>query len=307
MNSELVSVVIPTFNYGRYVAEAVESVLAQTYRPVEVIVVDDGSTDDTPSRLLPYADRIRVIRQTNQGLSAARNAGVRAARGGLVALLDSDDLWHPRRLEIQMRYLAAHPTTGLVASGHLSDLGAGWPEVTDLDGTGARAVSVRELLIRARFGTCGVLIRRECFDTVGDFDTSLRSAEDRDMWLRIAERFAVVKLEAPLWYYRPHDGSMSWAAARMEENELTVLRRALETLGTVRGDVPLRCKALSYALKSAAVRYLATGQPGRALARLVRSFALWPLPYRADERITRFERVKMVVLSLLQLAGVRGA
>ena len=105
----LVSVVIPTFNYGHCVVDAVESALGQTYSPVEVIVVDDGSTDDTRARLEPYRDRINYVHQPNQGLSAARNTGIRAARGPLVALLDSDDAFHPRKLELQVAYLRAHP------------------------------------------------------------------------------------------------------------------------------------------------------------------------------------------------------
>src|SRR5271165_7143352 len=102
MSAPLISVVIPTYNYGRYVPQAVESVLAQTFKDFEIIVVDDGSTDDTPQQLEPYQDRIRVHKQANQGVSAARNAGVRLARAALVAFLDADDVWHPRKLEIQM-------------------------------------------------------------------------------------------------------------------------------------------------------------------------------------------------------------
>ena len=105
MNNELISVVIPTYNYGHFVTEAVDSVLAQTYRHYEVVVVDDGSTDDTRARLAPYGDRIRYIHQENQGLSAARNTGIRAARGGVIGLLDSDDKWHPRKLETQAAFL----------------------------------------------------------------------------------------------------------------------------------------------------------------------------------------------------------
>src|SRR5688572_5767710 len=105
----LVSVVIPTYNYGHLVAEAVDSALAQTYPAVEVLVVDDGSTDDTWDRLARYGDRIRCVRQANAGLSAARNTGIRAAHGEYVALLDSDDAFHPRKLDLQMRYLTSRP------------------------------------------------------------------------------------------------------------------------------------------------------------------------------------------------------
>jgi len=98
MTSPLVTVVIPTYNYGRYICETVESALGQTYSPVEIIVVDDGSMDDTRERLATYGDRIRYIHQQNRGLSAARNTGIQAARGEFVALLDSDDLWLPDKV-----------------------------------------------------------------------------------------------------------------------------------------------------------------------------------------------------------------
>src|SRR5271156_2034659 len=102
MSRPAVSVIIPTYNYGRFVTEAVDSVLAQSYTDHEVIVVDDGSVDDTPERMQPYAERVRYLRQPNQGPSAARNNGIEAARGEYVAFLDADDLWHPRKLEAQL-------------------------------------------------------------------------------------------------------------------------------------------------------------------------------------------------------------
>jgi glycosyltransferase involved in cell wall biosynthesis len=302
MSPPLISAVIPTYNYGRFVTEAVESVLAQTYAPVEVIVVDDGSTDDTRERLRPFADRIRYIYQDNQGLSAARNTGIRAARGDLIGLLDSDDQWHPLRLETQMRYLSAHPATALVAADSQDDLHTGWAAIGDPAGIPVQPIAVRDLLVRARFGPGGVLVRKECFDAVGFFDTTLRSAEDRDMWIRIASRYPIVKLKAPLWMYRTHPGSMSTAAVRMEDNELRVLQRALDREEVARGDTILRRRVLSYTLKSSAYRYDALGLRGRAVARLIRSMLLWPFPYRPDERITPLERPKMLALFLLRMA-----
>jgi hypothetical protein len=140
-------------------------------------------------------------------------------------------------------------------------------------------------------------VRRSCFEQVGEFDTALRSAEDRDMWIRIAARYPIVKVNLPLWWYREHHGSMSTAAARMEENEMKVLRRAL-----IAEDMPfwLRRKVISYTLKSAAYRYATSGDRMKAIARVIRSLALWPFPYRRDERVTPFERPKMLSLFLLR-------
>lgn len=107
--SDQVSVVIPTYNREKIIAEAVESALAQTYAKVEILVVDDGSIDDTENRLAAYGDRIRYIKQTNGGASSARNRGILESTGEWVAFLDSDDLWHPEKLATQMAQLQAHP------------------------------------------------------------------------------------------------------------------------------------------------------------------------------------------------------
>src|SRR5437867_1708261 len=117
-----VSIVIPTYNYGRYVVEAVESVLNQSFQDREVIVVDDGSTDDTRERLERFRGRIRYIYQRNKGLPAARNTGIRAARGAYVAFLDSDDLWLPEKLALQVPILDTRQQVGMVyTDAHLFD------------------------------------------------------------------------------------------------------------------------------------------------------------------------------------------
>jgi glycosyltransferase involved in cell wall biosynthesis len=301
VDTPLVSVVIPTYNYGRFVTEAVDSVLAQTRPAEEIIVVDDGSTDDTRERLRPYEGRVRYVYQNNQGLSAARNAGIRAARGDLIALLDSDDLWHPAKLAFQVQAMTRSPELGLVAADAVRDLKQGWPEVGEPGPLPLRAVTLRDLLIRSRFGPSGVLVRKPCFDAVGDFDTALRSAEDRDMWIRIAARFPVAKLEVPLWWYRLHGGNMSAAARRMEENEMRVLRRALDVYEPLRQDGLLRRKVLSYTLRSAAYRYDASGMRLLAISRVLRSVALWPWPFRKDEAFTWCERPKMLTLFALRM------
>jgi glycosyltransferase involved in cell wall biosynthesis len=305
MTGKLVSAVIPTYNYGRFVAEAVDSVLAQGYRDREVIVVDDGSTDDTRQRLAPYLDRIRYIYQDNRGLSAARNAGIGAARGEYVALLDSDDVWHPRKLELQMRYLAEHPDVGLLAAAHVMDRSAGWAAVDGPPADAAVPATLDELVMFARFAPSSVVIRKDCFDAVGLFDTALRSAEDRDMWIRIADRFPVVKLDLPLIFYRVHGASMSNAAARMEENELKVLRKAFTGIRSLRWRLGFRLKTFSYAAYNAAYMYGAARRWLPALGRVLRSFLLWPLPYRRREVDRPLARPKMLAVNLLRLLHLR--
>src|SRR5262245_58814803 len=109
-----VSVIIPNYNYGRFLREALDSALNQTLPPLEVIVVDDGSTDESPEILESYGDRIRVIRQKNQGVGIARNTGAEAARGELLAFLDADDYWFPQKLEKQVEKINSDPELGMV-------------------------------------------------------------------------------------------------------------------------------------------------------------------------------------------------
>jgi glycosyltransferase involved in cell wall biosynthesis len=297
-DNPLVSVVIPTFNYGHCVAEAVESALAQTYAPVEVIVVDDGSTDDTRARLEPYRGRINYVYQPNQGLSAARNTGIRAARGSLVALLDSDDAFHPRKLELQVAHLRAHPDVGLVATDCFTEPERKWPAVAEP----VRAVreTLRRVVAPARFAPSSVLVRRECFDAVGLFDPTLRSVEDKEMWIRIAARCPVVRLAAPLCWYRVQPGSMSRNPDRMEEYDRLVLDRAFR-LPELRSSHSLRRKAFSHAALSAAWLYLTAGRPWAAARRVARALWLWPLPYPRGET-----HAPLVRLRLLARAGLDG-
>lgn len=298
-----ISVVIPTYNYGAYVGQAIESALAQTRAPLEVIVVDDGSTDDTPERLAAFGDRIRAIRQDNAGLSAARNTGIAAARGTHVALLDSDDAWHPRKLELQARTLEQFPGSAAIGTGTMhgtaeappSSLG-GWPEVVSEEST---PVSLEMLVLRVRFAPSSALIDRQVLEEVGPFDTELRSAEDRDMWIRIAAKHPVRTVVAPLLWYRLHNASMSRNATRMEENELRVLYKSFRELEPLRGQWLLRRKALALANFAAAWRYDQAGQRGRALARSFRSLFLWPLPYREEEIPIPNARIKLAARTAL--------
>lgn len=309
MDEKLVSVVIPTYNYARFVTGAVESALAQTYPDREVIVVDDGSTDDTRDRLAPFEGRIRYVHQENRGLSAARNTGIHAARGALIALLDSDDLWHPEKLAVQVRYLREHPEVALVASEHLdihaSDAGGvDWPLVEESRTIGARAISFEELVIGSRFGPTGVVARRWCFDEVGLFDETLRSAEDLDMWIRIARRFPVAKLEFPLWAYRHHGANMHLVTSRMESNTLRMIGKVFDGPDPLSRSPSLRRMALALILIHLAYGYRDAHAYGAALSRIARSLLLWPFPYRDKELwyCHPLARLKFLTLVVIQAA-----
>lgn len=297
--NDLVSVVIPTFNYGHFVADAVASALAQTYRPTEIIVVDDGSSDDTQARLTPYLDRIRYIRQENQGLSVARNTGIQAASGTWIALLDADDAWHPRKLEMQLAFVRRHPEIGVLGTDTILDRPREWPAPGELPQRGPD-FTVCELVYKVRFAPSSAVIRRDCFERAGLFDPELRSAEDRDMWVRIACHFPVTNLPMNLCWYRMHANNMSRAAVRMEENELKVLDKAFRDIPSLRRRWLFRMKTYSYAAYNAAYMHGAACNWLTALARLGRSMALWPLPFPRSDVGTSFARPKMAAVNLLR-------
>ena len=301
MINDLVTAVIPTYNYGRFVAQAVESALAQTYSNIEVIVVDDGSSDDTREQLAAYGERVRYIYQTNQSVAAARNTGIRSARGSLIAFLDADDLWHPQKLEIQMRCLAKHPTVGLLAVDRLTEGAQTWPLLNGSAHPRERTVTVEELVLRPLFAPSGVLVRKECFDAIGYFDTTLRNAEDYDMWIRIACRYPIVKLQVPLWWYRVHGANKSHVPARQEAAALRVLAKAFAKGGPLGKRFLLKQKAYSYAAYAAAQNFSSVGMELMSLARILQSFLRWPLPYQRGEVTTRLARPKKLVVSFLRV------
>ncbi len=293
----MVSVIIPTYNYGQYVTEAVESVLGQTYANREIIVVDDGSTDDTRERLGSYGDRVRYIYQENRGLSAARNTGIKAARGDLIAFLDADDVWVPEKLSVEVPILGAQAEVGLIAS-----LSTDFKEtLARVEGPmETREVTADELVIRARFGSCGVLVKAECFRTCGVFDEGLRSAEDRDMWIRIARKYRVLRVEKPLWRYRIHGSSMSYNVPKMRENQKQLLRKVFGEYPEFRHRYLLRLKAYSQLNYDTAVSLIHDhGRTGRALWPLALSCLLWPGPFGKRLHGKSFIRLRQMVHCVL--------
>lgn len=296
MSQPLVSVVIPSYNYGQYVGQAVESALAQTYTNVEVIVVDDGSQDDTRERLSHYGNRIRYIYQENQGLSAARNTGIREAQGDYVAFLDSDDAFHPRKLELQLAYLMKHPEVDLIATDMVSDEPIQWMEVADRP-VPATLISLEAMAIKPRFAPSSVVAHKNCFAAVGSFDTALRSVEDREMWLRIAAQFTMARIDLPLTWYRITPGSMSTNPERMEYFELLVLERAF-AFPQLRDNKRAHRLALSHCYRSSAYTFYSVGRYREALSRLWLSIKQWPFGYEKNDQVAPFYRTRLLIGTL---------
>ncbi len=229
-STERVSVIIPSYNVAPYIKETLDSVFAQTYRNFEVIVVNDGSPDTVAleDALLPYCDRITYIKQENRGLSGARNTGLRAATGTLVALLDADDLWMPNYLEEQTSFLREHPEFDLVYCNSIffGDSiydGKDWMTVCPSDGEATAAA----IISRRCHVFVAVTARREVLGSLG-FDESLRSCEDFDCWLRLtAAGHKIGYHRKILVRYRKHNSSLSANPARMAEFNIRVLTQSL--------------------------------------------------------------------------------
>lgn len=213
----LISAIIPTYNRSRTVCSAIDSVLNQTYSPIEVIVVDDGSTDDTSDRLCSYSTKIYVIHQSNAGASAARNTGVRASSGSIVAFLDSDDIWLPKKIEKQVAALQAAGTSVCCCVSnmalHFNDGRTG----TSFQSAGLRPLhaegawlNVAEVLAtRFLMFNQAVAIRRNAFDIVGGFDEKLKVLEDYDLALRLALHGPWVFVSEPLAVWKQSEDSLS--------------------------------------------------------------------------------------------------
>jgi len=213
-----VSVIIPAYNSAAFIAEAVESVRAQTFGDHEVIVVDDGSSDGTEEVVRRLGAGVRYHRQPNQGPAAARNAGIGLSRGDLVCFLDADDLWMPEKLARQTAFMAAHPEIGLLFTDAIESHGeiVQKPSIVSTMKFGADATSqvpiedaFRKLLIENFVPTSSVMLRRSCVATTGLFDVGLQNVEDREMWLRMAASYPIACLPQVLARKRSHGANIS--------------------------------------------------------------------------------------------------
>jgi glycosyltransferase involved in cell wall biosynthesis len=222
-NTPEIAIIIPAYNQAQYLAKAIQSVLEQTLSDFELIVVDDGSTDETPQVLAGIQDaRIHVIRQSNAGLSAARNTGFLQSSASLVTFLDSDDYFFPDKLEVLSIFLEEHPEIGLVAG-----------KVKYIDHAGSAMVgpesppvplSLPALLFENPICVSGIMLRREWLERVGIFDETLRACEDWDLWLRLlAAGCPMAWVDHPVVAYRIHPGQMTGQARRMQKAIFTVL------------------------------------------------------------------------------------
>ena len=245
MKTPVVSVIIPTYNRAHYLGTAIESVFNQTFQEFELIVVDDGSIDETRT-LLDAIDDKRLIRlfREHKGISAAMNSGILVARGDYVARLDSDDVWMPEMLEMGAGILNSRPEVGLVY-GKAQQMDRNENLQPNIRGNLPRFQ--RETLKSMLYGdfTCNIaiLVRRECFDRVGLYDESMRTSEDWDMWLRVARHYEFAFVDQILARFRVHEGNTTHRTLAAFADYLEGRPRVLDKLFS-RPDLPPAVQAM---------------------------------------------------------------
>ena len=226
-----VSVIIPAYNAMAYLPETLESVLNQTFTDFEVLIINDGSPDGIVEWASEIKDsRVKLISQENQGISGARNTGLWSSQGEYLAFLDADDIWEANKLEKQVEYLEKHLDVGLVSCWISNvDRNGNFIDIYDYYKSGNE---LKKDLFRSNILSCGStpLVRRICFEKVGFFERSLKSAEDWDMWLRIAMHFSIFVIQEPLVRYRRYPNSMSTNFRLMIQELDKVMERSFQSV-----------------------------------------------------------------------------
>jgi glycosyltransferase involved in cell wall biosynthesis len=276
MSTPLISVVIPSYNYARYLREAIDSALGQTYPEVEVVVVDNSSTDNTLDVLRSYGDRIRWFQQANEGVSGSRNRGIKESRGEVVAFMDADDAWLPEKLARQMEMLS-NPRVGMVYCGLQYVDSQGRNLERSVKGLRGQVLKKLALLEPPGVPACGssALIRRKCFDEVGGFDRELSISADWDMWRRIACHYEIEFVSDPLVLYRQHDSAMHLKIDVFEHDMLHAFSSMFSDPAAAEVH-PLRrqCYANLYSMLSGSHFY--ARRWGKSILYGLRTVMVWP-------------------------------
>ena len=239
----MISVVIPVFNREALIARAIDSVLSQTLHAYEIIVVDDGSTDNTPNILKSYHDKIRVITIANSGVSKARNVGIKNSQGRWICLLDSDDIWHPTKLEEQKRYHDKYPTIMIshtaekwirndkeIKQKKAHQKPSGWCFEENID--------------FCKIAPSTIMIEKSVFEKVGYFDEALEVCEDYDLWLRVLREYELGFVQSVLTTkFAGHDDQLSFKHHSMDRFRIEALLKHKE-LTCVKEEIEKKCRIL---------------------------------------------------------------
>lgn len=295
-----VSVVIPSYNYGRFIAEAIRSALGQTLVPSEIIVVDDGSVDDTAMVVAGFGEGVRYIRQENSGVCVARNRGVAESTGELIAFLDADDIWEPTKLEKQSAVFARDEHIGLVHCG-MREFENDTGETIAMHTEGLEGDVADELLLwekpAVNVSGSAIIVSRESFDAVGGFDPRQKCGEDWDLCYRIARRYRVGFVVEPLVNYRRHGAAAHMNVSEMERGMELFYEKAFAADDAVGR---LRRRALGNYNRILAGSYFRSGKYGDFLRTAAKSvwyrpagigyFAAFPLRRLGKQRMDADQR-----------------
>lgn len=263
-----VSVIVPAYNKADLTVKTAESVLSQTYKNIEVIIVDDGSTDNTRQRLSPYFDRIRYVYKENGGACSARNLGIRLATGDYIGLLDCDDIYLPQKIEKSVAYLERNSDFGFVhTSAYLIDENDAILRIYSLRENRHIGWIAKRLLSVNYICNSTVVIRKSCFEKVGLFDETIFFAADWDMWLRLAEQYKGGYINAPFTLYRVLEHYKFNHLNEAKEEQLFVLKKAFQRNPGL--NPRLKDKFISNVYYRQAVDYLAINDFRRAREELI--------------------------------------
>ena len=295
MHESLVSVVIPVFNSEEFLGQAIDSVLAQRYQPLQIIAVDDGSTDASLSILKSYGNQIEVYQQPNSGSAVARNKGIRESKGEFIAFLDADDVWHPDKTSIQVAHLREHPAVGVVYAGLLKTTYARGDEIDrllqqpvegtiEIDPNGSGWLYT-DLIKESGPHTSSVMIRRSLVERIGEFDVGYRKGQDYDYWIRASRETEFHELKPKLSAYRIHKDGITGKPSSQNYGAI-VIESALQKWGPngpdgsklSRFDIRKRLSELWFQFA-----YLHERKGDRAIAKsaFLRSFQYQPWRIRA--------------------------
>lgn len=320
LSNPLVSVVIPAYNAEPFIRDALDSLMAQTYPNLEVLVVDDGSTDGTRQAVMSYGDRVKYAFEENSGgCSRPRNLGIDRTSGELIAFLDADDVMAKDRLAVEVEFLTPHPDAALVFSNfqpfwesglrgddHFSTCPRLSPLLSALQpgvpGLVLEPSVSTELLLTENFGSSSPMVRRTAVDAVGQFDESLRACEDFDFVYRVAAHYPIGIASRVGWFKRQHRDNMTTNTENMYRHIIVTRQRLL-----ARERIPRRRRKLKRALAQyhLGLAYYYTGRDNAlALRHAVSSLRFWPAP-----NPRHFARILLDVLGrdTLHLGTTRGS
>jgi glycosyltransferase involved in cell wall biosynthesis len=278
-HEDLVSIIIPAYNIEKLISETIKSVVNQTHTNVELIVVDDGSTDNTSKIVEAFCNqdsRIKLIQQKNQGVSAARNNGFEISKGRYIAYLDGDDLWEPGILQVLIEKIDSDTTLGLAhADGQQINessqkINAFYP--------GKEGYLLENLLLEGGGGVnciSGAVIKREVIETVGGFDVELANGEDHELSYRIAQKYKIGSVSHVKWYYRIHSGNAHTKIELLERDAILVLKKAEQHRLFKNAVFKRKCFSNKYLMLAGSVWPIKNGKR-KAINYLIKSILQYP-------------------------------